>query len=223
VFITFYFPPFRCAADSTRLEYVYLTQNSSVIIDPTRPDGLQDVGEVVGNQRFIITGAGTPNCTFNVYINGKLRYRARDESVVVAGEHWKPGETDHAYDFYLSSDGRYLLVRRDIAIDLAVCELYERSKGIDMRPVRPGGFRFDEAVVRHFAAREHLDPVKLGSVTREIAFDRWAGRNGRFVFDEVTALYWIEEGAGKTDVAREWVAEFDPRTMRFRLIARNGH
>ena len=121
-------------------------------------DGANFLGQIRGDQKFLILRHGKYKADLTVTVNGKLLYTMSDEAVPNFG----PGETYKGYDFYLSPDHLSLFIVRGEVSKSAVCCLYQRSGPGRMRAVHPSGWQFDDAALHDYCRRKRVNEDLLG-------------------------------------------------------------
>jgi len=205
---------------------------SHTILGRTKPldDGYDVVGEVVGNNKFLIQRYGSRKANIVVFTDGIKRYTMPDISVDMSGEFYPPGMTYKSYEFYLSPNQNYLFVVRGLANDESVGYLYRRSGNSKMCLICPSGYRFDEAALRSYAIKHSIHLTKIETHSRVIHFVKWEDKLHRLIFTMAAASFWAGDNPQKDDIERSWYAYYNLSRNSFgqiknssKLLASDDH
>ena len=177
-------------------------------------DGTNFLGQIRGDQKFLIIRHGKHKADLTVSVGGKLLYTMPDEAVADV----EPGWTEKNYDFYLSPEHAYLFVFRGLWSKFAVAYLYRHSGPGRMKPVRPGGLNLDDAAWKHYFTYNKL-AENLEFESHMVRFVQWDTARHRLIF---TCYCKSFQGTARHPNGRDcyWYTAYDLRTRQFRIITR---
>ncbi len=223
-------PPVCCVASTPNTKYVDAGNGVTDIFrkdsydknadsDDNDEDTTKFLGQIRGNQKFLIVRHGKYHADLVVFINGKRLYTMPDESFL--DYDYGPGRTDEGYDFYLSPDHLSLFVVRPLASKLSVGYLYRRSGPGRMKIVRPGGVRLQDAAWRLYFAR-HKTPKNLELETHTVHFVQWDTAKHQVIFSCDTMSY--QTTARYPDgISYEWYMAYNLKTGRLKILMHTDH
>ena len=215
-------PPVQCAVPAPGTTFYDRGNGITEISKKESPnDGTEDgtnfLGEVRGDEKFLVIRHGKHNAKLGVFVNGKLLYTMTDIALPLPWQHFNPGETYKGYDFYLSPDHLSLFVVRGLVHASAVAYLYTRSGPGQMRIVRPSGLRLDDAALHYYCRHKKVDEDLLGSGARMLRFVQWDTVHQRIIFTMFSASNWGER-LERGEINAFWYTAYDLKTGRFKII-----
>ena len=176
-------------------------------------DGADVLGQIRGDQKFLIVRYTRHKVDLTVTVNGKLLYTMPDEDVPNFG----PGVTFKGYDFYLSPDHLSLFVVRGEVSKSAVCYLYRRSGPGRMKAVHPGGLQFDDAALHDYCRRKRVNEDLLGRGAHMVRFVQWDTARHRLIFTMFSASN-LGEQLHPGEINAYWYTAYDLKTWQFKII-----